>query len=336
MLTVGSLCSGYGGLDLAVEAVFGARTVWHAEVETAPSSVLAARWPGVPNLGNVKLINWKRVPPVDIVTAGYPCQPDSDAGKRLSEDDPRWIFPDIARGIGVLRPRLVVLENVRGHFVRGFRTVLGYLADLGYDAQWTLVRASDVGAPHRRERLFVVANPEGEPWGVGHGNDVRARWGTDERGQAAGPRAAAFAENFGHEWAGPARQRGDGSPNGGATDTDTAFERSRAARGYDGVRTAGLESGHIQWGQYTAAIRRWERAVGRLAPAPTQSCRRGGQQLAPRFVEWMQGLLDGWVTDVPGISRNKQLKMLGNGVVPQQAEHALRLLIDVPSLAVSS
>ena len=80
------------------------------------------------------------------------------------------------------------------------------------------------------------------------------------------------------------------------------------------------------WGAYEAAVRRWERAIGRLAPAPTELAPKGGQRLSPRFVEWMMGLPAGWVTDVPGLNRNGQLKALGNGVVPQQALVALQMI----------
>src|SRR5262249_20130052 len=84
---------------------------------------------------------------------------------------------------------------------------------------------------------------------------------------------------------------------------------------------------HVDWGDHEPAIRRWELILGRPAPAPTQVGKRGGRQLAPRFVEWMMGLPAGWVTEVPGLSRADQLRLLGNGVVPGQAEAAMRLLL---------
>jgi DNA (cytosine-5)-methyltransferase 1 len=83
----------------------------------------------------------------------------------------------------------------------------------------------------------------------------------------------------------------------------------------------------VAWGQYAPAIHRWEIRLGRVAPSPTELSPKGNYRLSPRAVEFMMGLPAGWVTDVPGISRNEQLKMLGNGVVPQQAEAALRALI---------
>jgi len=146
---------------MAVKAVFGGELVWWSDVDEGPISVMRHRHPGVPNLGDVKLVHWHSVPKIDIFTAGYPCQPFSNAGKRLGLDDPRHLWPWIAYAIAVLRPRIVVLENVAAHLKRGFRIVAEDLAALGYRFDWTLVRASDVGAPHKRERLFVVAQSRG-------------------------------------------------------------------------------------------------------------------------------------------------------------------------------
>lgn len=301
MSAIGSLCSGYGGLDLAVEEVFDARTVWYAEIDPAASRVLATYWPGIPNLGDLTTTDWATVQPVDILTAGYPCQPDSLAGKGLSEDDHRWIWPDIARAVSVLRPRNVVLENVPGHFVRGFRTVLGSLTALGYDTQWTLVRASDVGAPHRRERLFVVATDATD---IGH-----------ERGWDAWERRPGFADSG----AAAPDTAGDGRDEGRP-------ESARLIGGPDAAQRSDPTPAYVQWGKYEPAIRRWERHIGRPAPAPTELAPKGGQRLAPPFVEWLMGLPAGWVTDVPGLTRNDALRCLGNGVVPQQAVAALREL----------
>lgn len=156
-MRVGSLCTGYGGLDMAAVAVFGGRLVWWSDVDSGPIAAMTHHHPGVPNLGDLKLVNWHSAPPIDLLTAGYPCQPFSNAGKRLGLDDPRHLWPWIAYAIAVLRPRVVVLENVAAHLGRGFRVVAGDLAAIGYDACWRLVAAADIGAPHRRNRLFVVA-----------------------------------------------------------------------------------------------------------------------------------------------------------------------------------
>ena len=95
-----------------------------------------------------------------ILTAGFPCQPVSVAGKRLGQEDERWLWPEVARVVRVVRPRLVLLENVPGLLVRGMGDVLGDLAAMGYDAEWQSIPAAAVGAPHIRERVFVVAHPD--------------------------------------------------------------------------------------------------------------------------------------------------------------------------------
>jgi DNA (cytosine-5)-methyltransferase 1 len=342
---IGSLCSGYGGLDLAVDAVFGQPVAWHCEIEAAPSRVLEAHWPGVPNLRDLTEVDWGSVEPVDIVTAGYPCQPFSHAGKRKGTDDERHLWPYVAAAIRGIRPRIVVLENVAGHRSLGFDTVQADLAALRYDVRWASVRAADVGAPHGRERVFIVAADAGSET-VGLGAGLRA-------GRAAGLRrgrphhdaltSAADTDQPGLE---RRHSRGNGADERatGPAGMGTAANAVRIGRGCwtasqpgrrQERRTAAAGGGAqpVEWGRYEPAIRRWERILRRDAPPPTEPGPRGGRRLSPRFVEWMMGLPDGWVTDADGISRNEALRMLGNGVVPQQAEAALRALTAAAAVA---
>ncbi|QIQ63754.1 DNA methylase [Mycobacterium phage Phanphagia] len=181
-MKLGSLFSGAGGLDIAVEQFFGARTVWHCELNPAASKVLAHRWPGVPNLGDITAVDWSEVEPVDILAGGFPCQDVSAAGRRagIAEGTRSGLWALFAEVINQLRPGVVVIENVRGLLsarayramesaestvgdgadgpvLRALGAVLGDLSDLGYDAQWITLAASDVGAPHRRERVFILA-----------------------------------------------------------------------------------------------------------------------------------------------------------------------------------
>ena len=192
-LRVGSLFSGTGGLDLAVERVFGARTVWHAEWEDAPSAVLARHWPGAPNYRDVTAVDWDAVEPVDIITGGFPCQDVSLAGRRagMTEGTRSNLWGAMRTAIETIRPTYVVAENVRGLLsahaesagdmepgpgllgdgggghLRALGRVLGDLADLGYDSQWCGLRASDVGAPHHRFRVFILATRRDAPHGHG-------------------------------------------------------------------------------------------------------------------------------------------------------------------------
>lgn len=162
-LTVGSLCSGYEGIGLGLTtAGIEHRTAFVADPDRGASAVLAQRLPDVPNLGDITAVDWRTVMPVDLITAGYPCQPFSMAGKRKGTKDVRHLWPHIADAVRVVRPRWVLLENVAGHRSLGFGRVLADLAALGYVGSWRSVRASDVGAAHKRERVFILAWREGD------------------------------------------------------------------------------------------------------------------------------------------------------------------------------
>lgn len=185
-MKVGSLFSGYGGLDVAVTNVTGAEVAWHCEWEDAPSAILEKNFPGIPNYRDVTKVDFTQVEPVDILTGGFPCQDLSLAGKRagMKHGTRSGLWSEFARAIEELKPRLVVIENVRGLLsatatnpdlehcpwcmgedgnneptLRALGAVLGDLADLGYDAKWTGVRAADAGAPHGRFRIFITAFP---------------------------------------------------------------------------------------------------------------------------------------------------------------------------------
>ena len=181
-MKIGSLFSGYGGLDLAVSKLTGAEVAWHCEWEDAPSKILEAHFPGVPNYRDVSEVDFTQVEPVDILTGGFPCQDLSLAGKRagLKEGTRSGLWSEFHRAIQEIKPKLVVIENVRGLLsakanngmeysdevlgilngkpaIRALGAVLGDLADIGYDAKWSGVRASDAGAPHQRFRVFIIA-----------------------------------------------------------------------------------------------------------------------------------------------------------------------------------
>ncbi len=157
---IGSLCTGYGGLDMAVELVLGGQLAWYAETDRHARTVLQHHWPGVPNLGDIRTVDWTRVEPVDILTAGFPCQDISNAGKRAGITGIHSsLWTSVADAVRALRPPLVYVENVAALLRRGFGIVHADLAALGYDTSWLCLRASDIGAAHRRDRLFLLATP---------------------------------------------------------------------------------------------------------------------------------------------------------------------------------
>lgn len=496
-MKTGSLCSGYGGLDRAAQAVLGGELAWVADPDPGASAVLAHRFPSVPNLADITAVDWSSVEPVDLLTAGYPCQPWSAAGRRKGTADVRHLWPYVAAAIGAIRPATVILENVQGHLTLGFDIVLADLAALSYDAEWVTVTASAAGACHRRARLFVIAFPararavSGTPVAVirdgawlgpevslfgavpfagrvpasgsmAGGRIYAAAEGTtamaagllktptaqlavnggsqhpDKR--RAGGHGPTLADQVEHELlptptaadgdrASGTYERGNPTLLGALLPTPTAnisgrtpeqhmamresigratpsqleaaarllptpsvadgtgghktrsgdqkdepllggiamllptptsmdshgsrnatAKRSEDKEGVNndgwtlcdvfwtgdgpgaGTRRVDPRADGIDWGPYEAAIRRWESVTGRPAPRPTVPGKTG-ERLNPELPQWMMGLPAGWITEVPGLSRNAQLKLAGNGVVPQQAGLALRILIDRAGIA---
>jgi DNA (cytosine-5)-methyltransferase 1 len=389
-LKIGSLFAGYGGLDMGIKDVLDAETVWFSEFDKAPSAILAHHWPDIPNHGDITQIDWANVEPVDILTGGFPCQDVSLAGARkgLKDGTRSGLWSEFARAIETLKPRLVVIENVRGLLsaaaggsvesdpwgvgdgatrpvVNALGAVLGDLVSLGYDAEWCGVRAADAGAPHGRYRIFIVAHPEHngnasregggcvgtftaqggherfapsanvEPAGASRGGTI-ATATADTSGERFGEHAR---ESFAEETRSASSDLADGAGRSradsdrGATVADTDNSGRGEPRRPVTVRPEQSPAEHnrvdVGWGVYEPAIRRWEHLSGRVAPPPTNpDGRDGSHRLSARFVEWMMGLPVGHVTDPAiGLTRNEQLKALGNGVVPQQASLALRTLL---------
>lgn len=439
-LTIGSLFSGYGGLDRAIEEVFDATTAWVSDIDKGACKVLAHRFPDAPNLGDITTIDWSAVEPVDIIAGGSPCQDLSTAGRRAGMTDGTrsnlWV--QMREAIAHVKPTFVVWENVRGALsataasdlehcpgclgdprhggpaLRAFGRVLGDLADLGYDAEWRGLRAADVGACHGRFRVFLLAwrrevstdsdlaglqgladqagaaqagrHGHAEP-GIGRPDLAFLPTPTSNIGQNGGPQDPDKRRAGGHSvsiedaihglillptprvtQAGYANDgRGGRSldvearllPPPRATDGSKGGPNQRGSKGdlmlpnavhqllptpsvADSMgrheRRGGARGGELllkgiakyeladatRWGEYAAAIARHEQAFGHPAPNPTEPGPKGQPRLSPAFVEWMMMLPAGWITDIPGVTRNETLKMLGNGVVPPQAAAALR------------
>lgn len=182
-LTVGSLFSGIGGLDLGLERA-GMQVKWNCEIDPYCREVLAHHWPGVKQYDDIRDVD-ASAERVDLICGGFPCQPVSLAGRGLAQADPRWLWPEFKRVVGELRPRYVLVENVPGLATRGLGLVVGDLSALGYDAEWQVVSAASVGAPHIRERIFVVAYPCGErrqqDAGRSHGNETQDAGGARKK-----------------------------------------------------------------------------------------------------------------------------------------------------------
>jgi len=301
-LTVGSLFSGIGGLDLGLERA-GMTVKWQSEIDPYACKVLTKHWPKVVNHGDIKLIDWSRVEPVDVVCGGYPCQPFSTAGKRNGTDDPRHLWPWVKRAISELRPRYALMENVRGHLSLGFADVLADLTAIGYDAEWRVISAASVGANHRRERVFIVAYPDGKR--------LERPWPEQQTTRTIGSGKKMADTDHARERTPECNIDEHGSPIGGEWN-----EFSRTQFGGFGTDVADTDSERLK-----KSLRQSEGifSSGNVGRISTE-----------------QGSINGWWQIEPDVgrvadgipSRVDRLRCLGNAVVPQVAEIVGRLIIN--------
>jgi len=367
VLTLGSLFSGIGGLELGVEAATGALVLWQVEKDAWCREVLAKHWPDAVRYDDVCTVNG--LPRVDIICGGFPCQDVSLAGKRAGFGGTRSsLWREYRRVVADVGPRFVFVENVAGLLTAddgwAFGEVLGDLAALGFDATWDVFRASDVGAPHRRERVFLLAYRSGErECEPEHGRESvasrRDAW-VEPRSGGESPVADAISGRRngradgagGHERDGTDATRGEGAvrPTNGSEGVDlgdfSRGVRQRPTSGHgrhaafadqglvnaDGQRRAERDRAAVA-GQ--AKLRGAGGAVGRdgcggtLArvglPADGLPRRLGDHQWpAGRGEAQHEGEPSRTASGVP--MRAAQLKAYGNAVVPQCAALAWRVL----------
>jgi DNA (cytosine-5)-methyltransferase 1 len=339
--TMGSLCSGIGGLDLALEGDL----LFSAELDEAAASVLLDERPTVPNLGDITKVVWtERDHHVDLLTSGDPCQSMSSAGFQMASLDPRFLWPTVMEVILKTRPREVFLENVanlqsvpllkgasdwRGQKGSVLQLRLDNLREAGYAVKWMILGACAVGAPHHRHRWFLRATYVGQnaPAAV----RVLASCGAPRTGGRLvlpTPRA--------RDWKGGSTLERpiDGGPDlptaimhllPTVTASDGTGGPGKSTNGHDGynLRTqVTLLDG--TWGKFAPAIGMWEGIMGRPAPVPTVPGARGGKRLNPALAEWMMGYPAGYLTDRLGYK--EALRTAGNGVLPLQARAAYALL----------
>lgn len=186
-LTVGSLFSGIGGFDLGLERA-GMAVRWQVEIDPWCRRVLANHWPDVPRHGDIRRVGAHNLESVDVLCGGFPCQDVSNAGLREGIDGKRsGLWTEYVRLIRELRPRFVAVENVSGLLVRGMERVLGDLAACGYHAEWDSLPAAAFGAPHIRERVFIVAVSSDLSDALGDGVRVFGEREREQRRQSRPP-----------------------------------------------------------------------------------------------------------------------------------------------------
>jgi len=309
MLTIGSLFSGIGGLELGLEWAGLGPTLWQVERDKYCRRVLAKHWPDVERFDDVRSVGAANLQSVDIICGGFPCQDISFAGKGAGLAGERsGLWFEFARIVGELEPRFVVVENVAALLSRGMGDVLGTLTACGYDATWTTLRAADVGAPHLRDRVFLVGHSDGDS-----------------------------------ESTRPVHDEASGVPGDVAHAHGVQSERGRATRFVGGPAGATREEAREQWvrdaagcgGEDVADAKRHGFASGlervgsrALGEAPGEEGRRGHLPPTSAASGGPAGSGGGWFTIEPDVgrvadgvpARVDRLRSLGNAVVPQCAE----------------
>ena len=329
-----SICAGYGGIDLGLRgSIPNLRTVAFAEIEGFACANLVSKMEAglldcAPIWTDLKTFPWRAFRDrVDILSGGYPCQPFSAAGKRLGTDDPRHLWPFIADGIRLLRPRLCFFENVEGHISLGLREVIGELESMGYSVSWGIFSASEVSAPHQRKRVFIMAydkigglerlrercDTQGREAPIGYAGGSCSVWpsrpGQPQHGWEP-PRVVGNADCFDRRTS--ASGRIDDAEAGSAGEIVGDTEEQGCGRLDDESGEAGGREtrGHADWSSNPEQQEQWqaESTMGRNADGTASG-------------------MDYAELSVSCDNRTDELRLLGNGVVPATATLAFQTLL---------
>lgn len=355
MLTIGSLFSGIGGIEYGLEQTWQFETIWNCEYDAESAKkfppfgyaarVLAKHYPNIPNLGDIKKVRWEEVRTPDVLCGGFPCQDISVAGKGagIKEGTRSGLWLEYAKAIRHLRPRYVLVENVSALTFRGLLNVLGDLAEIGYNAEWLTLSAAEVGAWHKRERIFIIAYPNGAPTehalltgraepserdSVPHTTSKRCDDGGNirEGGQILQTEKWALAQN---------KQEGNGwLPRIGANDSIIPNTKLAGLEGRGKEHKFRQDSGKAQTG-----------GSGQISntnlSAPTRQRENGWKvhRLAESKRLNLRGCGGWWATE-PNVGRvangvpfrMDRLKCLGNAVVPQVAEVIGELILEMEGM----
>ena len=325
-MRIGSLFSGIGGLELGLERAGVGHTVWQVEQDLFCQKVLAKHWPKARRYEGVREVGAHNLEPVDLICGGFPCQDISLAGKGEGlEGERSGLWSEYARIVRELRPRWVVIENVAALLSRGVDAVLGTLSEGGYDATWDCIPAAAVGAPHRRDRLFVVA------WRVSDAERAAIRQEPRWRGGSRDGACSPFTRHLGQVVANARSERPQerhGTPF--AVGSQEPGAGNRCGKGGlvanpDGGRPQGERGDGLLDGERQALGHDSDRRGGQEWPPPPGDMLAWGRVQAdtqPAICRLASGLPAGLVRN-----RRGALRALGNAVVPQVAEVIGRMIV---------
>lgn len=326
-----SLCAGYGGIDLGLKAVIpNLRTVAYVEIEAFAVANLVAKmeagqmdaapiWSDIKTFPGEEFCN-----KVHIISGGYPCQPFSHAGKRKGKDDPRHLWPYIRNIVSTIRPFQCFFENVEGHITSGLSSVLSDLGEMGYRATWGIFSASECGSPHQRKRVFILAHDrsESKEKKLADNNSERikelnGKISTEQRqysfGDSCWPSRPGEAQ---YEWE-PPRVVGNSESNNKRRVSDGKDRKGKSSGGSscrELVISGDQRLSKREPGAFEKSTEEFERSAGSRKRKIESSMGRDSNGDADRmdYAELCESC----------DSRIDELRLLGNGVVPQVAAKA--------------
>ena len=250
-MTFGSLFAGIGGFDLGLERA-GMECKWQVEIDPFCLKVLEKHWPGVKRYGNVKTVGKHNLEPVDLICGGFPCQPFSVAGKRGGREDNRYLWPEMLRVISEVRPTWVIGENVAGIVNMALDQVCSDLEGEGYEVQPFIIPACAVNAPHRRDRVWIVAHAQVN----GDRRNTGEISGTDEQQKAKRPEGWLCSPNNANSHADNSMRIGYGEKNKICTGRDSLVSADRHAQNPIGTGTGDKRGEVSNQGRGTGQDRR--------------------------------------------------------------------------------
>ena len=322
-LTFGSLFAGIGGFDLGFERA-GMSCKWQVEIDDYATKVLEKHWPDVHRERDIRECGRGNLERVDVICGGFPCQDISYAGRGAGLDGERsGLFFEAVRVVRELRPRCVVLENVAALLTRGLDRVLGTLAEIGFDAEWHCIPASSVGAPHIRDRVFVMAYAQHNGLTASEGeyqNDQQRTRREEKQSGVEQPTGSGRGRTISADVADTGRSHG----NGRASDSPLV------SHGYREVSEDGQEAADHTERRCGSELVAHTEQVGRTAGRGIEGNEgRAGQR-------WREPCASGWWQSEPDVgrvahgvpSRVDRLRGLGNAVVPQVAEYVGRMVME--------
>ena len=342
-------CAGYGGIHLGLKrAIPNLRVIAYGEIEAFAVANLVAKMEAglmdcAPIWSDLKTFPCEAFRDrVDLLVAGYPCQPFSAAGKRLGTEDPRHLWPHIARSIRIIRPRMCFFENVEGHISLGLREVIGELGAIGYQAAWGIFSASEVGAPHQRKRVFILADRKCA------GLEGLDKWDTSsEQTELVGAdfgsscQRSAWPSRPGepqHEWEPPRvvensvivgrGRRSDADAGGLRGEIQTAGSCCSGGGEVMGNATESRCEGSRRQNDPRGSTHRPTQPDRSAGHGDMESEQWQAQSTLGRDADGPSGRMDYAELCVTCDNRTDELRLLGNGVVPATAERAFRILME--------